>query len=497
MLNKIERYTFQPEDFQGKLDSILSRKLTTENIDTYGSDALDDLVTLTTDVSEQYKSQPTVRTQNEMDTEDAAFNYFKLKNIEEILDHVADIADSIGMIDDVIMNMPQANSVFLPPGDLAGIPFAEKSGRGYEKRLVQRTKAILFLLQERFNLDITDSDQVSLRKGRAPEGSVRDEPYVSIELSSLNRFLLVNDELGNVTFAFDTSMKIGESNFNAADIECMTKQEINELILTHPNIGARINYYEDWYLQHVEEALRNEFNTDGPKQVVEYSQSYLRPTAPTDYESRNGFANRIEIDVTSVHTAIKELGDNLGEMEFFDRKGQLRPLLSPAQQDMVKEWLIDKGYFRDSPEGFKSIPQFALEVKYDHKMLRKLIDSLSEELGEIGMYRSLSGPPSPQLSLAQQDMLSGILQEKGYLTVIPDTYLSISNIADKIGVQHITAQRAVARTDGLTPVLGRKAGGMGRPTTYYSEEDTEKIAEAIRNSVRVKRAAGSVAVNSQ
>jgi len=493
MLNNTERYSFQPEDFQGKLDTILSRKLTPENIDTYGSDALDDLIQLTDKISDQYTSQPIVLEKNDMGTEDAAFRYFGLKNIEGVLDHVADVADSIATIDGIIDTMAQSPSVFLPPDELPGIPAGGKSERGVEKHRIPRTKAILFLLKQRFGLDITDSNQVSLRKGQTPEGSVRDEPYVSISIPSLDRLLLVNDQHGNATFAFDTSIQVDGVTLDRSRVEHMSKQELNGLLLAQPDLGTRINYYEDWYLQHVESALRNAFNSDGSKQAIEYSQNFLRPAVPVGYESRNGFANRIEIDVTSVHTAIKELDDKLGDIEYFDWRGQLRPFLSPTQQDMVKEWLVDKGYYRDAPDGFTSIPQFALEVSYDHKMLRKLIDSYEDELGEIGVYRSLSGPPSPRLSLVQQDRLREILQDKGYLTIVPDDYLTVSNIAEKVGVQHITVQRALAKTSGVNPVLGRKEGGKGRPAMYYSEQDAEKVADTIRSSVRIKRAVGSVA----
>src|SRR5680860_653450 len=83
-----EGKTAKSPNFKTTLSQIQSRPLIPENIDSYAEDALKDLITLTSSAVTEYKNQQTsdLRTGNE--AEDAAFAYFGLNNIEEILNHI-------------------------------------------------------------------------------------------------------------------------------------------------------------------------------------------------------------------------------------------------------------------------------------------------------------------------------------------------------------------------------------------------------------------------
>src|SRR3989344_4238345 len=87
------------ETFKQRLDAILYKQLTVENIETFANDALDEAVKLSEDILKEYKNNPNVcarpTTLSPREQEDEAFMILGLENINEILERINKVKDSI------------------------------------------------------------------------------------------------------------------------------------------------------------------------------------------------------------------------------------------------------------------------------------------------------------------------------------------------------------------------------------------------------------------
>jgi len=109
------------QEFTKSLENITEVAITPENIDSFANDSLENLIALTDSVVEAYQNQ-VPHTQGGSELEDAAFSHFNIPSIDETIEHVTKIQESLNDIDTYIdNNFPLLNKDIMPP-DEADIP---------------------------------------------------------------------------------------------------------------------------------------------------------------------------------------------------------------------------------------------------------------------------------------------------------------------------------------------------------------------------------------
>ena len=74
------------KDFASSVAEIINQPLTVENVDTYAEAALDKLIQLINEMVQAYEHQLTIWPDNSAEREDAAFAYYGVEKIGELLD---------------------------------------------------------------------------------------------------------------------------------------------------------------------------------------------------------------------------------------------------------------------------------------------------------------------------------------------------------------------------------------------------------------------------
>lgn len=332
--NSFERSVYRPEDFWVSLDTILSKKLTPEMIDSYAVDALDELTELVERTITEYSRQPTLPGDSARDTEDRAFAYFDLGEVEVTLDHVAELAESLSGIDEVIKEATVTNNVIVPP-DYRSPAIERGVGSFKEKSLHNRLKTTLFIMQQDFDIDIRDSSQLLVTTG-STDGIMRGASYSLVETPALERCVLVCDEEGNATYVFDTSVASGVG-IEASDLAKLSKQDLNDLIEELPGLGARF-VYSGRFITHMKTHLAEAITPEADIEVEKVSSgSYLKKIeqASEGYKSVSGIAGEYGVDRQTVQRAIKELGDQLGSTTQARFGKVTTTAYSPEQQALI------------------------------------------------------------------------------------------------------------------------------------------------------------------
>jgi hypothetical protein len=237
----------QVSRYQTRLKTILSTPLTVEAIDTYAQTALSDLINLTENVVNEFAdiSSSDARYTVSKELEDAAFRHFNLQNIASNLDFIGQLDQEIRNIDKVIEEVQTENQILVPP-DAQSQPIFPGSGEVIkEKGLLPRLKTLLFILKEDYQIELGDPQQIRIVRGNTTDEMMRDEPYYSVELPSLNRTVLVCDEEGNATFVIDTK-KLQELEISTEQLLKMTKDELNAIIEENTGFGIRIIQTFNW-----------------------------------------------------------------------------------------------------------------------------------------------------------------------------------------------------------------------------------------------------------
>lgn len=483
----------QPENFQAELDAILSRQLTPEVIDTYASDALNDLVGVTERIIISYDSQPTVSGLSQTHNEDLAFGYFKLENLEKTLDYVADLAEKIDLIDKAIANATKIDGIVVPPGQYK-TEIQPADGSFESKNIYHRLKTILFILEQDFNVSIDDPRRLSITNGGI-EGIMRNSSYSLISVPEIERTILVCDEEGNVTYIFDT-MELYNVSLSNSDLSNMTKDELNELIKTQPGIGKRIRYSKS-FISNIKTSIGQEIPEYVDSEEVEIGTDvetgYLKPVekAPDDYLNATGIANKLGLAKQTVDKAISLLSPKLGhviEAVFYSRRV---PAYSPEQIYIIEDYFIENNKIQDTPpEGFLSIRGIAISLlgNNNNGLIQDAVDALDKE-GRLGLRITAKFGPNivDAFSPLQQKVIKDYVTERGaLLEKAPDDYLSSRGVANKLESQGTKNARgkvasAIDRLgDRLGPVEKFKFGAHRIPG--YSPEKQSMIIDEVNSA---------------
>ncbi len=420
-------------DPASELEAIVDRPLTAESIDSYAEQALNDLVKLVRQVSAAYCGQPAYFYKNSRELENAAFAYFGLRGIEETLDHIADKAEEINGLNQIIAEANVTNQVILPP-DPNEISIIRDNGTFQEKITVPRLKTLLFILGNEFQADLQDKSQIRITKGAAPKNSLRHSSYYLVEAPVLDRSVLMCDEEGNATYVFVASL-LEQEGKSLDDLLCAGKTELNAWIKRRPGLGRKIMYTKN-FIPNLIEALEDDgLERPEPDRQATQKGRYLRPTPPEGSLRKGALARLLGVDRKAIYRAIEQLGESLGEIEEF---------ISPNQQELIRQQLEATGVFAEKmPEGYLSVGGFRKNNHLDNRTLGLAITSLGDELGEIKRYKS-GTVFALCLSPSQQDMLLGWLEAAGRLAErAPEGVVSRRGLSRITGVSYRTIQRCV------------------------------------------------------
>ena len=345
-----------PKDsrYQTRLKTILSTPLTVETIDTYAQTAVSDLINLSDNVVNEFAdiTSPDAFYAGKGELEDAAFRHFDLPSIPVNLDYIAQLDQEIRSIDTVIEEVRTKNQVIVPP-DAHLQPIVPGNGEGIkEKELIPRLKTLLFILKEDYEIELTDPEQVRIAKGKTTDEMMRDEPYYSVEVPSLNRTVLVCDEEGNATFVIDTK-RLRELEISTEQLLEMTKDELNAVIEENTGFGRRLIQSENW-VDNISENLNEiQSNTSEPAIKPEKPRSYLTRKELEQLDpsemlySAGDFKGMFGVHDETIRNTAKKLRIK-GQQGKFGRGSGVG--YNPWQVNKIRDYLYEQNKIERKPE---------------------------------------------------------------------------------------------------------------------------------------------------
>lgn len=469
--------------YSEQLDSILTRPLTPDIIDTYADRALDDLIELVEASVIEYDSMPTVQQVTNQDTERAAFDYFELGDVEQVLDHVANIADEIHSIDAFIASAAVKKTVILPPS--FGPGFRDGCGReNHEpKSLVPRLKTLLFVMEQDFGVDINDPEQLQLSTGIVTQDMMRNESYYIAVAPVLNRVVLVNDEVENATFIFDLQ-KLYNVELNQEQLESMTKSELRGLIDDHPTIGQCIRYTKN-FTSRMRSILKEIQTYEEKVDTVDVNDNYLAPRASADHQSARAISRSAGYDVKAVAWAINDLGEALGPVDKMKFGAVTTDGYTREQARMIIARINDSREFYGlvpAPDDVLSVNGIAAKLGISHWSVKNAVNELSGWLGVTTDYR-FKAQSATGYTPEQQLLIKEYLTDRGLLSIekAPDGYESIKSMSASLKISREVLKKLI-NTSGLE--LGKvgsfKFGSM--ITSGYSPEQREMIINHLEST---------------
>lgn len=407
----------QQNDFKPAINEILSRRLTPENIDHYADDALDDLVKVVDGILRAFRQQPIVFGATERADENAAFARYGLNAdmIEDTLDHVTAVADDIRELDTLLNEITKhSNSIIIPPGDRGVGEITPGDGSFSEKQSIERTKTILFLLKNRFDIDLRDSGEFKIISGVLGDNMIRAQGYNMLDIPALDRAVFVCDEEDNATFIFDTTRL--EGLIITSELANLTKDKLHELLEQHPSVGRRV-VYSKRFVEEIASLLKElPEGDDVVKNVDEDTGQFLKSVekASKDQLSASGMAKKFGVSWDTIIKALNDLGDRLGKVNKARFGSSITSAYWPEQQELVRQWLAQhdekRGNALVAPKGYESKMDIVRRLGVHSRTVARAIEATKDELGQV-MIALFSNNPSPAYSPDQQKIIEKWLSE--------------------------------------------------------------------------------------
>ena len=299
--------------FRSRLHGILGRRLNTETLDTYATDALNDLVQLADDVIAAHALSTGGQPAAGRDYENTAFTHYGLEDLDSAIGHVADVAETIHRLPSVIARAQQAGHTIVPTpaGSSVQMPDAEQSYR--RAATAPRLETTLVVLHHGFGIELDTDGSVQLAAGTVPRAMFRESSYYLVRVPSLNRLILVNNEVRHATYVFDTAAAASCGFDDDVALSRMTKPELNRLLEVNPQLGQRIIYDPRTFATRMHYAvqdpsirlktMRSEHDVLAPGR----RHLYLYPLATEEVASITAFARQEGISRYAAVTALSEL----------------------------------------------------------------------------------------------------------------------------------------------------------------------------------------------
>ncbi len=234
------------ETYKERLDAILDKQLTVENIEIFADEALSETVQLRDEILKEYSRNPNFHarptTLNIQEQENDAFAILGLPDIQDILQSIIDVKGKIDALKiHIHTNVEKVDTVITPPQPNYSTEVKEGKG-GFQKRLFPRLLTLLYILEHDF--DLTPAD-VKITQGAVTPEMMRQTPYMRVEIPDMERAVYICDEEGNVSYIFDTK-KLAEQGLTSEEIDVDDKRDKDSLIDYYPGIGIRIIQSPHW-----------------------------------------------------------------------------------------------------------------------------------------------------------------------------------------------------------------------------------------------------------
>ncbi len=278
-----------------------------ENPEKYIEGVFNAFISQTEELVKLYKEEHQLEISPDEDIrnlEDKALADVGFTGVSKTLDRILEIREIVlSKIPNIVKHY--SSDIITPPDQDGGI--IAGSGEGFEnkKELISRFKTLLFILLADCGLK---EDQIKVTIGSVDKNMMREEPYIMVEVSDLDRTVFVCDEEGNRTDIFDMKHKMCQVE-GAQGLALLTKQEREEFGKMYPGSHAAIRFSPDWS-DRIYNALTNDFDIKDKKPKPEKRPKTFEvlPRADKDgfyvdengvrWGSQHGIINRILTDIS-------------------------------------------------------------------------------------------------------------------------------------------------------------------------------------------------------
>ena len=468
MQNPGEKNNSSESIYRQKLDEILSTELTTENINTYADDAINQLVELIDEVKDnpllEWNLDPSL---SPKDREDAMLREV-LGGIDvgEVLDYIESVGNDIHDLDAIIAKgrANQEQTVYVPTDRLGYAAIVAGSGDFAEKELLPKAKTALFILQNDFGVDLNNPEEFRMSTGIITDDMMRKTSYDVIEAPALERAIFSCDELGNRTFVFNTT-KLDERNITIDQLKNFTKQQLLELLEKNPELGVSFTYGKKYpeRLSAFIDSPENKQETEALKEA-EQRRQYLKKveSVPDGYITMNGYAKAHKIDYSTIRHMIEKNSD-LKPKQFKGDHGQLFDHYKVEDLDrLFSEFLR----IPPAPDDYITITGYAKAHNRSKTTIMHILRESSNLKPE--RFKDKSGRISDHYRVEDLDRL---FPEP--IPATPDGYITMSSYAKMRNIPKTTVQRRIGKSSNLKSEQFKDDRGQMRDC--YKVEDLDRL----------------------
>ena len=482
MQNEKEGFSFESlADPRVKLENILNKPLTPETVDVYASSALEEIIQLIQTTITQYNHQPTHSFNSVNEQEDAAFRYYGLDDIEKILDYVADKQDELREIDFLIENSPNTSQVILPSDEFNKPRKLDGSIESRPRGHVPRLKTILFVLKNEYGVDISNPDEVTILRGKVDRTMMRQESYYALRVDSLERTVLVCDEGGNASYVLD-SAEIEALNISSEDLLNLTKSELNDFIIQHPQIGQRLQYGKA-FVSKIIQLINNPQLSVGENYRAKQSEerSYLKPDDTTGYLSVHSMTPIMGVNFRTLRKVVDVLSEELSEVIVSEHSRGTTFKYSPNNQQIIRKYLEDNGYYAEqAPEHVLPVKRIAEKYNVNNSSVLKAIGIIGNDIGPVGTYRFGDVIGEGYEVEQQERILLELEKMELFLEKAPDDIYSMYQSASMLDVAPPTLKKIVAKIDNFGVIERYRFGSQGKIADGYTLSQIELMQSTLK-----------------
>ncbi len=497
--------SFKPEAKQIKektLESILDTPLTVDNINTYASDAVNKLIDFSYKKVSEYKKNNQTEGLSHRQIEDDTFKHCGLTSISCILDNINKKAEEIRDINKIISSPMQINKIITPP-DVSSFNLTngESDNKFKEKQIIDRTKTILFVLKEDFDIDIHNQSELSITKGIISNEMMRKTSYFLIDVPKLDRSILVCDEEGNASYVFNSS-NLKALNISQEQIINSTKSELNTLIEENNKLGKRVVYSENKFVSKIRDAIENpdinqkiktlKLKPESSDNDEIKSDSYLYPKASDGELSCSRLAKNLGTNGITLSKIINLIGqEKLGTFTKKKFGSVITDAISPDQQQIIIKEGSKFGLFDQlADEDELSCNGLSEKLGIDNKTVLNIIKKIGpEKLGPVKIKKFVASN-SIAYNPEQQQLITNEATKRGlFLENASENELSYIGLAEKLGIDNSVIEKIIRTIDPEKFGLVVKKKFNTRVSIAYNPEQQQLITnEATKRGLFLENA---------
>lgn len=382
--------------FNARLQDILGREITPENIELTAEEVWAELIDLVIDVVNAYEQEGRTGV-----TKETAFKHFGLEDFGTVLGQAMAFTESIRGLGAVIEaarneNLPLRASEPQPRGKRAQPSPADAK----EKDVLPRLKMLMLLLVTKFGIDIATDDPEQFELTILPERSEGSGEYYAVHAPTINRITFVNDNERNATYVFDTQV-MADNGVELEELKMLDKAGWQEIIKQYPSIGKRIFYNERVFMERIQTMFAEDIPTEPDDKVP-------APRAPEGVRSFTGLHELTGHAEQTLRQRAYEIPHVLGEIGVYMFGSRTTDGLNPVQQRILEEYIqslvIPEGYMIDRTlaELLHVSPDMIIAIATE---LYLELDELEDGFGDIENFRASNGKAVVAFSPKQQEMI--------------------------------------------------------------------------------------------